>query len=143
MLLLALTAFQGQSQTIKPISKDSPTIAVPVPKLRALLMDAEHGKVYREQLNLEKQTTIILRRQVDLQDSMVRNFRLAEVSLKNQIQFYKLDQTVSDHQLKLDQDQLSTLNRQLHRQKTRTTLVGVAGGLATIAAIVLPIVLHR
>lgn len=117
-MLLFVTVCVGQS-------KD--TLCFPTETIRKVLIDAEKGKVYKEQVGLLNQRVSLLQSQIkELQEKDSAN----TVTSREQISALLQEQT-------LCQDQVKTMETILRREKRKRKLITAAGILTTGAAIYL------
>lgn len=126
MILLVQIALQGQSQ----ISKDS--IKVAVPQLRKILKAAEEGKITKELLAEEQQTTQILRQRISIRDSIVKGCDEKEKAYKSVVENYKATEKLSNEQLDLYSKDVAGYKKKIKKFKLQTIL---SSGLAIAAGL--------
>jgi hypothetical protein len=126
LILLVQIALQGQSQ----ISKDS--IKVAVPQLRKILKAAEEGKITKELLAEEQQTTQILRQRISIRDSIVKGCDEKEKAYKSVVENYKATEKLSNEQLDLYSKDVAGYKKKIKKFKLQTIL---SSGLAIAAGL--------
>jgi hypothetical protein len=123
-LLLAGTVF-GPKYCASQSKED--TLCFTVPQVRNLLIAAKQKTVLEERV-------IILSSRIDTLQSIIRS---QDDKDEATVEGYKLELKVLQEEKKIYQDQVSTFEKMLRREKRKRFLTGLGGSLATAAALYL------
>lgn len=98
--------------------------------IRKVLIDAEKGKVYREQVSLLNQRVVLLQGQItELKERDSANTASSQAQIKALLE-----------ERSLCQDQVKIMEQMLRKERRKRFWISTAGTVATAAAIILPLI---